>query len=128
MPGGHIGGSQLIGQGHQGGKLHCPVAPGAGQGGAPGQIVGVKRATHLLLQLLGDIPDVEGQAQLLRRLSGRLRSPQADVQIEGVDLISLLPQPQGRHRRVHPAGQPQHYLLTVRSAHLGPPAFPSVLI
>ena len=59
----------------QGGKFHRGVAPGAGQGRPPGQIVPLKRGHDLRLQLLPDVPGGEGDADALRHLFGGLPAP-----------------------------------------------------
>ena len=59
----------------QGGEFHRGVAPGAGQGRPPGQIVPLKRGHDLRLQLPPDVPGGEGDADALRHLCGGLPAP-----------------------------------------------------
>ncbi len=121
VPGGHPVRPHLLRPPEQGGKLHRRVAAGAGQRGAPGQVIPLKRAHHRRLQLPADISGGKRDAEGLRHLLGVLPAAQADVQPMPVDRVALLLEQAGGHGGVHPAGEPQHHRLT---AHGGPPWAP----
>lgn len=103
VPGGHPVRPHLLRPPEQGGKLHRRVAAGAGQRGAPGQVIPLKRAHHRRLQLPADISGGKRDAEGLRHLAGASsRAAQADVQPMPVDRVALLLEQAGRPRRSPP--------------------------
>ena len=75
MPRGHEGRPHLLRPAEEGGELHRGVAPGAGQGGAAGQVVGLEGGHDLPLQCPADVPGGKGDAQGLRHALGILSPP-----------------------------------------------------
>ena len=116
VPCGHEGRPHLLRPAEEGGELYRGVAPGAGQRGAAGQVVGPEGGHHLPLQLPADVPGGKGDAQGLRHALGVLSPPQADVQPVAVDGVTRLQKEAGGHGGVHPAGQAQDHGLSPHGA------------
>ncbi len=133
MAGGHVLGALRLGHVDEGGEFHQGVAPGAGEGGPPRQVLPVEVGADEVLQLVPDVHRPEGEGQAVRQGAGGFRAPQTDVQKDTDDVI-VFPEQGGGHRGVHAAGQAQdqfwlHRYLHVKRGWVGadiirPKAFP----
>ena len=105
--------AQLVGPAQEAVELEVAVALDARVGRAPGGVGGDVRVDHVAVEVVGEVEDVVGDAELLGHPAGVLdvghraaaRVAHAAPQLHGGadHVVALLEEQGGRHRRVDPA-------------------------